>query len=86
MPIYEYRCNDCGRKFELMQKITEKAPKDCKYCSGKVERLISQTNFQLKGGGWHADGYSKNKVKEESKPKECQESKKPECAGCPSSS
>jgi putative FmdB family regulatory protein len=85
MPLYEYRCNDCGKEFEVMQKISDKALRECIYCSGRVEKLISQSNFQLKGGGWHADGYSRPKEEKEAKPKECKDSTKPECANCPSS-
>ena len=44
MPIYEYRCMDCGRKFEVLHltAVEIHAPK-CKYCqSGNVKRLISR--------------------------------------------
>ncbi len=85
MPIYEYRCNDCGKEFELMQKLSDGDARECIYCSGKVEKLISQSSFHLKGGGWHSDGYSKGKREGDSKPDKCQGAKKPECAGCPSS-
>lgn len=59
MPIYEYECNDCG-VFELTQRITEPALKRCPTCKGKVERLISNTSFVLKGSGWYATDYAKN--------------------------
>jgi len=57
MPIYEYRCLDCGREFEVMQKITDDPLERCQFCSGKVQRLISLSNFQLKGSGWYATDY-----------------------------
>ena len=58
MPIYEYHCNACDHDFEVIQKITEGPVKTCEACrSRKVKRLISQTNFQLKGGGWYSDLY-----------------------------
>ncbi len=85
MPIYEYRCIECGKEFEIMQKVSDGAATRCIHCSGKVEKLISQSSFHLKGGGWHSDGYSKGKAKEDSKPAQCQAADKPECAGCPSS-
>jgi putative FmdB family regulatory protein len=85
MPIYEYRCSDCGREFEVMQKFSDEDLTECTHCSGTVEKLMSRSSFHLKGGGWHADGYSKAKEKGESKPKECDGANKPECAGCPSS-
>jgi putative FmdB family regulatory protein len=56
MPIYEYRCNNCGQ-FEIVQKITERALKRCPTCQSKVTKLISNTSFQLKGSGWYVTDY-----------------------------
>jgi putative FmdB family regulatory protein len=59
MPIYEYACGGCGSEFEIEQRITDDPVKSCPRCrSRKVKRLISQTSFVLKGGGWYADLYS----------------------------
>jgi putative FmdB family regulatory protein len=59
MPIYEYACDKCGHEFELEQRITEDPVKTCPRCRArKVKRLISQTSFVLKGGGWYSDLYS----------------------------
>ena len=61
MPVYEYKCSACGREFEYQQRMSD-APKDvCEACGGKLERLISRTAFQLKGGGWYKDLYSSSK-------------------------
>jgi putative FmdB family regulatory protein len=60
MPIYEYRCEKCGKTFELLQKIEEAPATQCVECGGKLQKLISQTSFQLKGSGWYATDY-KNK-------------------------
>lgn len=59
MPIYEYECNKCG-VFELTRGITEPAIKRCPTCKGKVDRLISNTSFVLKGSGWYATDYAKS--------------------------
>lgn len=68
MPVYEYQCNACGHAFEEWQKITEAAIKTCPSCAkDAVERLISQTAFMLKGGGWYKDLYSSGKAKPDSK-------------------
>ena len=54
MPIYEYRCGGCGHEFEEWQKIHDEPVKKCPSCRGRrVERLVSATSFQLKGGGWY---------------------------------
>lgn len=62
MPVYEYECAACGHHFEEWQKITEAPIKTCPKCNkDEVQRLISQTAFQLKGGGWYKDLYSSSK-------------------------
>jgi putative FmdB family regulatory protein len=67
MPIYEYQCNKCGNVFEVMQKFSDAPVKKHQKCGGKVEKLISRSGFQLKGGGWFASGYAKEDPKATSK-------------------
>lgn len=57
MPIYEYACTECGHQIEVIQKVNARAPGRCEECSGKLKKLVSKASFQLKGGGWYADGY-----------------------------
>ena len=57
MPLYEYRCTQCGHHSEVLQKINDRPLRKCAECSGKLEKLISRTSFQLKGGGWFSHGY-----------------------------
>ena len=80
MPMYEYKCGGCGVEFEVMRKFSDPALTECEKCGGTVEKLISRSSFQLKGGGWYEDGYSSKSGGEAS----CDAKKKPECAGCPS--
>ena len=62
MPIYEYACAACGHAFEEWQKMSDAPVRTCPKCKKKkVEKLISHTAFQLKGGGWYADLYSSSK-------------------------
>ena len=58
MPIYEYVCARCGHHLEVMQKMSDKPLSKCPECSGKLEKIISQTSFQLKGGGWYVSDYA----------------------------
>ena len=58
MPIYEYRCEQCGI-FEEMQRITDPPLERCPKCQRKVQRLISSTSFHLKGTGWYATDYAR---------------------------
>src|SRR4249919_3395573 len=60
MPIYEYRCFDCGHQFELMQKFSDPPAETCTSCSGTVQKLISRSAFHLKGSGWYVTDYGRN--------------------------
>ncbi|ANM29301.1 hypothetical protein ABI59_06400 [Acidobacteria bacterium Mor1] len=57
MPIYEYRCKDCENVIEVLLGMNARQPRKCKECSGTLEKMISRTSFQLKGGGWFDQGY-----------------------------
>lgn len=72
MPIYEYRCQQCG-DFEVTQKITDRPLARCPACKGKVKKLISNTSFQLKGTGWYMTDYARK----EKAPKEKKDEKAP---------
>ena len=67
MPIYEYKCDDCGRVFEMLQRINSDPIKKCIHCEGSVKKLVSASSFQFKGSGWYVTDYKKSKsVKSES--------------------
>jgi putative FmdB family regulatory protein len=71
MPIYEYACEKCGRQIEVIQKFSDEPLKTCSECKGRLKKLISQSSFQLKGGGWYVTDYagkSKSSTKEDAKP------------------
>jgi putative FmdB family regulatory protein len=58
MPIYEYRCADCGHQEEHLQKIAEKPLAKCPACGKKTyKKLLSAAGFQLKGSGWYATDF-----------------------------
>jgi len=57
MPIYEYRCRSCGHTFEVLQKFSDEAMKDCPRCSAPVQRLISSPALVFKGGGWYVNEF-----------------------------
>jgi putative FmdB family regulatory protein len=59
VPIYEYKCSKCGKVFEILQKVNDEPLSRCKFCGGKVDRLISNTSFQLKGSGWYLTDYAR---------------------------
>jgi putative FmdB family regulatory protein len=61
MPLYEYRCKQCDRVFEVMQKFSDAPLLVHEECGGEVERLISAPAFQFKGTGWYVTDYAKGK-------------------------
>ncbi|MBI4211303.1 MAG: zinc ribbon domain-containing protein [Deltaproteobacteria bacterium] len=61
MPIYEYHCPKCEKHFEVLQKMSDEPLAACPDCHAQVKRLVSQTSFALKGGGWYKDGYTSSK-------------------------
>ena len=61
MPIYEYKCRKCGNQFEVFQGISDPEVKSCKFCKGKVQKLVSLSSFSLKGSGWYVTDYKGKK-------------------------
>lgn len=61
MPIYEYACNACGHRLEIMQKINDPLASVCPACgASELRKLISRAGFQLKGGGWYVTDFRDN--------------------------
>ena len=58
MPFYEYKCPDCGHRFEELQSFNDPPISVCPMCSKEnVKKLLSRSSFVLKGGGWYKDHY-----------------------------
>jgi len=58
MPIYEYRCAECGFEEEYLQKVSEPPLTVCPSCGKpKFAKMISAAGFQLKGSGWYATDF-----------------------------
>ena len=58
MPIYEYRCPDCGYQKEHLQKMSDAPLAVCPACGqGNYVKLLSAAGFQLKGSGWYATDF-----------------------------
>jgi len=81
VPIYEYQCDACGERQEIMRKISDPPLKKCPLCGErKLRKLMSATAFRLKGGGWYETDFKdekkqKNIVKKEEAPAEKTEAK-----------
>ncbi|OGC04193.1 hypothetical protein A2276_06265 [candidate division WOR-1 bacterium RIFOXYA12_FULL_43_27] len=77
MPIYDYKCKECGYVFETAQKMTEKPLEFCPKCSGPVKRLISASGIIFKGSGFHITDYKKEAKTEKKTPKPVEKPKEP---------
>jgi putative FmdB family regulatory protein len=61
MPLYEYQCDACGRRFELIRKFSDPPLDKCPHCGrvGPVHKLMSSPAIQFKGSGWYITDYAK---------------------------
>jgi len=66
MPIYEYKCQQCGAHFEKRQNVSDEPLTSCEKCHGKLEKQWSLSGFQFKGAGWYVTDYSAKNAGEKS--------------------
>src|SRR5262245_20081965 len=60
MPLYEYECEACGKRFERIQKFSDPLVDVCPTCGkGPVRKLLSSPAIQFKGSGWYITDYAK---------------------------
>ena len=60
MPLYEYQCDACAHRFEVIQKYSD-APIDvCPKCGGAVSKLLSSPAIQFKGSGFYLTDYGRS--------------------------
>lgn len=59
MPLYDYVCDACGHRFEIIQKFSDPAPDACPSCGkGPVVRQFSSPAIQFKGSGFYITDYA----------------------------
>ena len=83
MPIYEYKCSECGHFMDALQGVNDSPLEVCPECSEKsLKKLISAPNFRLSGEGWYETdfktGSKKNLVQSDNKTTKVKEEKKTE--------
>ncbi len=55
MPVYTYRCANCGIEFERHRKFEDKPLKRCPECSkNSLKKVISPVRVVFKGSGFYA--------------------------------
>jgi putative FmdB family regulatory protein len=59
MPLYEYQCEACGHRFEVIQKFSDAPLEACPRCNGVVRKLLSSPAIQFKGSGWYITDYAR---------------------------
>ncbi len=59
MPLYEYECERCSIRFEVIQKFSDPPVDKCRSCGGPVRRLLSAPAIQFKGTGWYITDYAR---------------------------
>jgi putative FmdB family regulatory protein len=63
LPLYEYECANCGKRFEVIQKFADEPSSVCTKCGGgPVTRLVSSPAIQFKGTGWYVTDYARKSV------------------------
>ena len=67
MPIYEYKCQQCGLQFEKRQSVSDAPLATCEKCHGKLEKQWSLSGFQFKGAGWYVTDYAGKKTEKNEK-------------------
>ena len=58
VPIYEYECERCENRFEVMQKFSDRPLRKCEKCSGPVRKVLSAPGLLFKGSGWYVTDYA----------------------------
>ncbi|MDO6385018.1 MULTISPECIES: FmdB family zinc ribbon protein [Uliginosibacterium] len=85
MPIYEYRCGDCGHQKDHLQKHSDAPIAACPACgSASYTKQLTAAGFQLKGSGWYATdfkGSASSSAKSEAACPAAPDAPPPPCAG-----
>lgn len=64
MPIYAYRCEECGHEMDALQKISDPPLTDCPACGASaLAKQITAAAFRLKGSGWYETDFKKDQDK-----------------------
>jgi putative FmdB family regulatory protein len=58
LPLYAYRCTQCGHKFEKIQNFSAEEEKECPKCQGVLERPLTAPGLNFKGAGWYVNDYA----------------------------
>lgn len=75
MPIYEYECDHCGDRIEVIQRMADPPKIECPAChTHSLRKLVSAAGFRLKGTGWYETDFKTQPKKAQEPPKESKDS------------
>ena len=58
MPIYAYKCESCGHRQDVLQKISDPLLTICPACGASTYvKQVTAAGFQLKGSGWYVTDF-----------------------------
>jgi putative FmdB family regulatory protein len=57
VPIYGYRCSNCGHQFEIQQRMSDEPLKVCPQCQGKLTKIVYPAGVMFKGSGFYTTDY-----------------------------
>jgi len=85
LPLYAYRCTQCGHKFEKIQKFSAAPELECPKCHGVLERPLTAPGLSFKGKGWYVNDYAAKSPAPaaETAPAETKAACAGDCAACP---
>lgn len=66
VPLYEYKCEKCGERVEVIQRVSDKPYSHCPKCGGDMKKQASAPAIQFKGSGFHKTDYASSKPSESS--------------------
>jgi putative FmdB family regulatory protein len=58
LPLYAYRCTQCGHRFEKIQNFSAEPETECPECHGVLERPLTAPGLSFKGAGWYVNDYA----------------------------
>jgi len=85
LPLYAYRCTQCGHRFEKRQNFSATPESQCPLCQGVLERPLTAPGLSFKGKGWYVNDYAakSSAPAAESAPAETKAACAGDCAACP---
>jgi len=73
MPIYAYRCSQCGHEKDVLQKLADAPLTTCPECKAEsFSKQVTAAGFQLKGSGWYQTDFKGGSAPKADNPPPCQ--------------